>query len=178
MVLIWFGEFFSPKKIWWLQYCYWSGNICQFYSLFLSCTWTRSCIRGFWFASYNRNDTCTPWVTTLFLVPIVLLHFSASLLTVHKKKKKTALNCTWKSVHIMRDAKYTLPEWALKGRGTRFVHIHLSMHALRSQLVFLKERHETLLISRVVCYSIASALNLNTFLKREKPLRVHLKQNI
>lgn len=88
-----------------------------------------------------------------------IIEWSYSIVALRDKKHCTS--CVRESlgisVQMKRDAKYT--------EGKR--HVHLSMHALKSRLLFLKDQHESLLISTVVCYSIASALNLDHFKERE-----------
>ena len=101
----------------WLQCCYWSWNISQFYILFLSCTWTR-------FHASEVFDLRAITVTTHAHYSTILLYCCTFLqaCSLFIKTLHLLYNVvTWKKCpHEERcqiHSFLTLPEWALKGRG-------------------------------------------------------------
>lgn len=99
---LWFSYVSEEKEIfqvifqivWWLQFCHWSENTCQCFFFFVLYSWAvlehvHALEVFIW--SCNYIDTCTSWVATLFSW---YLHFSASLLTVHKETPALTVRCS------------------------------------------------------------------------------------
>lgn len=137
----------------WLQYCYWSWNICQFLFLFLSCTWTCSHIRGFLFAGYNCNDTLTSWGATFCLCSSCLVALFCKLAR-HSWSHLEKVSTWWEMPNtLVSNFAWTSTE------GKR--HVHISMHACIWITAWIfKETTLNTFYLRLVCYSFASALNL------------------